>query len=44
MIGIENIVLHCEDGIWELSHKEATQWVEVMLGCAQSNQVLVETT
>lgn len=39
MIGMENVVLPSEDKIWELSHKEATQWMEVMIEYAQSNQV-----
>ena len=43
VFGLEDIILPGEDGgKWNLSHKEATLWVEKMVRCSQSK--LVDTT
>ena len=39
IIGMENLVLASEDGIWCLTYEEARRWVEVIVGSASCNQV-----
>ena len=36
---MENSSLPSEDGIWCLTHEEATRWVEEMIGLSPCNQV-----
>ena len=39
IIGLDNLFLPSEEGVWCLTQEEATRWVEVMIGLSPWNQV-----